>query len=78
MLTEKKLRNHLHRIWFHYYRLQKALEEAHWADVIRYTSENEGECCALHSKLKGAIEKNTKDAIAETIQMQIKTKVRGY
>lgn len=78
MPSEKQLRKHLSSIWFHYYRLQNALQKAHWADVIRYNNDNQSECCKRASDLKTAIERNTKEAIAEVIQNQEKTKARGY
>ena len=78
MPSEKALKKHLHAIWYHYYRLQNALQNAHWAYVIRYTEDNESECCKRASDLKTAVERNTKDAIAEVIQKEIKIKIRGY
>lgn len=78
MPTEKQVRKSLKRLWYHWYRLQAALNDAHYKDVIQYLPTNHGECCELHAKLKRAIEDHTKKAIAESVQESIREKVRGY
>lgn len=76
-MTEKKLRQHLHRIWFHWARLQTALKDAHHADVIKYPKDlpYADTCCSHLWLVRLAVEKFTKDQLAETIQREIRSKV---
>jgi hypothetical protein len=74
-MTEQKVRKHLHRIWFHWARLQKALNDAHNAEIIVYGSyTDEGPCFSLY-QLKDRLEATTKDAIAKTLHRSLRNEV---
>lgn len=75
-MTEKKAKKLLHRIWFHYDQLQKALNAAHSAGLIEYKDyATEAPCEALW-KCRERVEKTTKDQLAAVIQSEIRAKIK--
>jgi hypothetical protein len=78
-MTEKKLRKHLRRIWFHWYRLQDALNAAHEANVIVYPNGNDKKTvCGHHWETRKAVEYFTAGTIADTIQNKIRQESGGW
>lgn len=76
-MTEKKLKRHLHRIWFHYDRLRAALNEAHHAGVIVYEGDYQDVApCWAMDEMRDRLKAATKDVIAETIHDEIRDKIR--
>lgn len=73
-MTEKKMRAHLRRIWFHYNNLQRALNRAHDENLINYPHDTykEQAPCASMWEVKKRIELTTKDTITEIIHSEIK------
>lgn len=78
MATEKQYREHLKRIWSHWYRLQRALDYAHRAGVIDYAS---GKYCEeapgwASWELRQRIERTTQKGLAEAVQESIRKDVK--
>lgn len=70
-MTEKKIRKAIRRVWFHWYRLQNALNDAHIQEVIVYP-QDKGEppvptCCDASWEVRERFEKWTSKKLAETI-----------
>lgn len=76
-MTEKSMRKMLHRIWYHYDQLSKALNVAHSKELISYPegSYKENAPCASMWEVRQRIENTTKDRIASTIQSSIKSRL---
>ncbi len=70
---EKQLR----RIWFHYNRLQNALNAAHNDGLIKYDDSKYAELapCQTLWETRGRIEATTKNQIADLVQREIRSKV---
>lgn len=73
-MTEKMARESLHRIWFHFVRLQNALNHAHNIDLIKYEGYENGPCSQAY-KLKEVIELTTQKQLADIIHREIRNKV---
>ena len=74
-MTERKVKKHLHRIWFHFYRLQSALNDAHNKDVIKYENYDNGPCKKLY-ELRDRIYETTKEQAATAVHESVKEKIR--
>lgn len=74
-MTEKKLKKSLHRIWFHYNRLQIALNQAHHNEIISYEDHKTEAPCESMYELKTRIENTTRNTIARTFHSEIRSKV---
>lgn len=73
-MTEKKVRAHMHRIWFHLDRLQAALNDAHNADVIVYPDGEYRDCapCASMDELRKRIRLTTNEQVARAVESEIR------
>ncbi len=73
-MTEKKIKRHLHRLWFHWSRLENALHDAHNSGVISYEGyQGTAPCESLH-ELKARIELATKEQLSTVIHREMRHK----
>lgn len=74
MISEKKARKQLHRIWFHWVKLQKVLNEAHNDELIKYTDYLTEAPCQTMTELKDRIERTTEKQLSYIIQQGMRNK----
>lgn len=74
-MTERQMRRHLHRIWFHFRNLQAALNDAHNAELIEYEKYEDGPCKALY-EVRDRIFATTKEKVARITHESVKEKIK--
>ena len=72
MMTEKQMEESLNRIWFHFEKLQNALNDAHNRGLIKYTNYQEDSPCEALAETRNRFKRVTKDQIAEIIQKKFR------
>lgn len=71
-MTEKTVKRHMSRIWFHLDRLQVALNDAHLADVIAYDDYKLEAPCAAMEDLRERIRCTTNTQVAKAVENEIR------
>lgn len=71
-MTEKAMRKHLRRIYFHLEKLQRALTDAHNKELLMYKEFQEESPCYLLFKCQERIHLTTKEQIAKIIRREIR------
>lgn len=79
MPTPKQVREHYKRLRYHMWQLQKALNDAHNADVIVYDATKfaaEAPCACMH-ELRLRIEKTTEATRAKAMKDEIMSEMKA-
>lgn len=74
-MTEKQMRRHLRRIWFHFRNLQSALNDAHNAELIKYETYDQGPCKVLY-EVRDRIFTTTEAQVARITHESIKDGIK--
>ena len=71
-MSEKSVKRHMHRIWFHLDRLQRALNDAHNADVIMYDDYTTEAPCKAMDDLRERVRCTTNAQVAKAVELEIR------
>lgn len=71
-MTEKSMKKHLRRIYFHLEKLQNALTDAHNKELLMYKDFTEESPCYSLFKCEERIHITTKDQIAKIIRREVR------
>lgn len=74
-MTEKQMRKHLRRIYYHVDQLQRALTDAHNKELLMYKDFTEESPCHSLFKCEERIHLTTKDQIAKIIRREIRNNI---